>query len=315
MLSAASAPVVAATLPVVRSHGEQITGNFYPRMFRAHPELLNVFNRGNQATGEQKQALAGAVVAYAGHLLGESTMPWQPVLERIAHKHVSLGITPAQYTIVGRHLLDAVADVLGPAVTPEIAAAWDEVYWLFACELIAREARLYHDAGIGDPVDLWRTWRVVDRVTETADAFSLTLSPTDDGPVPAFVPGQYVSVAVDLGADRGQQIRQYSLSGPPQAGTWQITVKRLRPEGGRPAGTVSGHLHDRVAVGDTLRLSPPFGDIDAVAGTGPLLLVSAGIGVTPAMAALEHLVVHDPKRPVTLVHADRSPDTHPLRRH
>ena len=48
MLSESSAAVVAATLPVVRAHGEEITGRFYPRMFTAHPELLNLFNRGNR---------------------------------------------------------------------------------------------------------------------------------------------------------------------------------------------------------------------------------------------------------------------------
>jgi hypothetical protein len=53
------------------------------------------------------------VVAYAEHLVGVSSLPWGPVLDRIAHKHASLGITPAQYTIVGRHLMAAVGEVLG----------------------------------------------------------------------------------------------------------------------------------------------------------------------------------------------------------
>ena len=88
MLSESSAAVVKATLPVVQAHGEAITGCFYPRMFKAHPELLNIFNRGNQANGAQKAALAASVVAYAEHLLGVSDLPWTPILERIAHKHV-----------------------------------------------------------------------------------------------------------------------------------------------------------------------------------------------------------------------------------
>jgi len=56
--------------------------------------------------------------------------------------HVSLGIRPEQYTIVGHHLLAAVGEVLGNAVTPAVAEAWDEVYWLFATQLVAEEARL-----------------------------------------------------------------------------------------------------------------------------------------------------------------------------
>lgn len=167
MLSESSAAVVAATLPAVQAHGEAITGRFYRRMFDAHPELLDIFNRGNQATGQQKAALAAAVVAYAEHLTGGSSMPWGPILDRIAHKHASLGITATQYTIVGRHLLGAVGEVLGDAVTPEVATAWDEVYWLLACELIAREARLYTVAGVPEDGSVWRSWRVAERTAET----------------------------------------------------------------------------------------------------------------------------------------------------
>lgn len=315
MLTPSSAAVVTATLPAVRAHAEAITGAFYPRMFAAHPELLDLFNRGNQATGRQRQALAAAVVGYAEHLVNPSPASWAPIFERIAHKHASLGITPAQYPVVGRHLLAAVAEVLGDAVTTQVAQAWEEVYWLFACELVAREARLYQSAGVADPARVWRTWRVVERLRETEDVVSLLLAPADAGPAGAFTPGQYVSVAVDLGAGRGRQIRQYSLSGRPGASTWQITVKRVRGVAGAPDGVVSTFLHERAAVGDELRLSPPFGDVSSVYGDGPLLLVSAGIGVTPAMSALEHLAENRARRPVVLVHADRADSTHALRRH
>src|SRR5699024_6365665 len=119
-----------------------------------------------------------------------------PVMQRIAHKHVSLGITAEQYLIVGRYLLGAVAKVLGEAATPEIAAAWDEVYWLFATALIAEEARLYANAGT-DPRVPYRKYRVVERFEESDEIFSLLLSPVT-GEVPSHYTGQYVSIAVDL---------------------------------------------------------------------------------------------------------------------
>lgn len=314
MLSESSAVVVTATLPAVQAHGEAITGRFYQRMFAAHPELLDIFNRGNQANGAQKAALAAAVVAYAEHLTGGGgAVPWGPILDRIAHKHASLGITATQYPIVGRHLLAAVGEVLGDAVTPEVAAAWDEVYWLLACELIAREARLYTRAGVADDGPVWRDWRVTQVIRETPEVVSFRLVPADGGPVPGFTPGQYVSVAVDLGDGQGQQIRQYSLSGCPDAADWQITVKRVRGTDGAPDGMVSTFLHERVAAGDVLRLSPPFGEVSSVGDGGPLLLVSAGIGLTPAMAALEHLAVTAPEREVVLVHADRTAAAHARR--
>ncbi|HEX5907784.1 MAG TPA: globin domain-containing protein, partial [Propionibacteriaceae bacterium] len=129
-LSKEALSVVQATAPVVAAHADEITAHFYPRMFAAHPELLRVFNQGNQATGEQSKALAGSVVAYAVQLIDPEAPSFDHVMRRIAYKHVSLGIRPEQYTIVGEHLLASVGEVLGDAVTPEIAAAWSEVYWL-----------------------------------------------------------------------------------------------------------------------------------------------------------------------------------------
>ena len=163
LLSPEALSVVQATAPVVAAHADQITANFYPRMFNAHPELLRLFNQGNQATGEQSKALAGSVVAYAVQLIDPEAPSFDHVMHRIAYKHVSLGIRPEQCTIVGEHLLASVGEVLGVAVTPEIAAAWSEVYWLFALQLVAEEARLYQQANV-DPEQPTRQYRVVRRI-------------------------------------------------------------------------------------------------------------------------------------------------------
>ena len=69
LLSPRSEAVVRATAAVVAGHAEQITARFYPRMFDENPQLLRVFNQGNQATGEQSRALAASVVAYAVQLI------------------------------------------------------------------------------------------------------------------------------------------------------------------------------------------------------------------------------------------------------
>ncbi|WP_329792451.1 globin domain-containing protein [Lentzea sp. DG1S-22] len=306
MLSAASAAVVRATLPVVRDHAAEITAEFYPSMFAAHPELLNLFNQGNQASGKQQLALASAVVAYARHLLDGT--PFGPIAERTAHKHVSLGVRPDQYPIVGKHLIGAVATVLGDAVTPEVAAAWDEVYWLFAVTLIAAEARLFQAAGV-TPDTPWRPWRVAKCDEEAVDTVSFTLVPDDGGPVPVFEPGQYVSVAVDL-PDGHRQPRQYSLSQAPGRGALRITVRRVRGADGTPDGAVSSFLHDHERTDDTLLLGPPAGEVVLAAGDRPVVLVSAGIGITPMVSMLDHLATTQPSREVVAVHAELSADRH-----
>ncbi|WP_158230714.1 globin domain-containing protein [Frankia sp. CcI49] len=311
VLSIESAAVVRATAPVVAAHSVEITSAFYPRLFSAHPELLRLFNQGNQANGDQRRALAASVVAYATQLIDPQAPSFQPVLERIAHKHASLGVLPEQYTVVGRNLLAAVGDVLGDAVTPEIAAAWDEVYWLFACQLIAEEARVYQRAGV-DPRHIWRPWEVIRRTEETPDVISLLLLPADGQPAPPWQAGQYVSVAVDL-PDGRRQPRQYTISTAPGRAGMRLTVRRVRGADGNPDGAVSSFLHDSVDVGTTLDVSQPFGDVVLDDSFDPLLLVSAGIGITPMVAMLDHVTRTRPDRRVVVAHADHSPRSHPVR--
>ncbi|MCC8336239.1 FAD-binding oxidoreductase [Streptomyces sp. R1] len=308
MLSEQSVPVVRATLPAVGAAIGDIADVFYRKLFDAHPELLrDLFNRGNQANGEQQRALAGSIAAFAGMLLENPDQRADVMLSRISHKHASLGITPDQYKVVHENLMAAIVEVLGDAVTPEVARAWDEVYWLMANALIALEARLYARTGV-EAGDVWRSMEIVDRIEESADAVSLVLRPADDRAPASFRPGQYVSVQVEL-PDGARQIRQYSLSAAPGRPDLRITVKRVRGDG-RPDGEVSSWLHANARKGDVLTTSAPFGDLALAEHDGPLLLASAGIGVTPVLAMLDHLAATGSTRPVTVVHADRTPEDH-----
>lgn len=302
MLSEHSTPIIRQTLPAVGAAIDKIAGLFYDNLFAAHPELLrDLFNRGNQANGEQKTALAGSIAAFAGMLVDPPDAGrTDTMLTRIAHKHASLGIAPEQYDVVHEHLFAAIAEVLGDAVTPEVAAAWDEVYWLMADTLIVAEAGLRRAAGGS------REMTVTGRREETPDVVSLTFRPTDGTPAPPFRPGQYVSVQAEL-PDGARQIRQYSLSsaGP----DWRITVKRVH-DPVRPDGEVSTWLHRTAQVGDTLMLSAPYGDLTLPDGDGPLLLASAGIGTTPMLAMLGRLAADGSPRRVIVAHADRGPADH-----
>ncbi|MER7708620.1 globin domain-containing protein [Kitasatospora sp. NPDC097605] len=316
MLSAKSAEVVEATLPVVGGAIGDITPLFYDKMFAAHPELLrDLFNRGNQANGSQRQALAGSIAAFATALLATPDSRPDALLARIAHKHVSVGITDEQYKIVHEHLFAAIVEVLGEAVTPEVAAAWDEVYWLMANALIAIEDRLRAESAAAqslDPADLWRPYTVVARYQETDDVTTYLVRPADGKPLPAAKPGQYVSVRAEL-PDGARQIRQYSLSGAPE-GALQFSVKRATAEvPGGPEGEVSNHLQATLRAGDTLDIAPPFGDVALADGDGPVLLASAGIGNTPMTAMLAHLAATGSTRRIVTVHGDRDQLSHAFR--
>ena len=300
MISAASRPYIDASVPVLRKHGLAITTTFYRNLFAAHPELSNLFNMGNQASGAQQQSLASAVFAYAANIGDPAALG--PVINRIVHKHVSIGIRAKHYPIVGQYLLGAIADTLGDAATPPLLAAWEEAYTALATLFIDAEKTMYANAGI-EPGQT-RAMRVTEIVRQSVDIESIRLVPVDGAPLPAFEAGQYVSVTIDF-VDGHTQLRQYSLSDAP-GDSMRISVKREAAGVKTPAGEVSNWIHDHVVVGSLLQVSPPFGEFTIDTGSdAPLVLLSAGVGITPMIAALNIIARHRPQRSVIFGHAAR----------
>lgn len=310
MLSQNSRLLIEASVPVLREHGGAITSCFYGKMFAAHPELKNLFNMGNQQSGVQQQSLASALYAYAANIDNQQALA--PVISRIVHKHVSIGIRAEHYPIVGKYLLEGIAETLGEAATPELLAAWGEAYGLLAGALIAEEQSLYHAKNI-EPGQS-RAVKVLRKQQESADVTSFYLVSADDAPLPPFHPGQYISVAMNVPALSLRQLRQYSLSDSPSKDYWRISVKREMENAAQPAGIVSGLMHDQVQEGDTLWVGPPCGDfVMEDQSQAPLILISAGVGVTPMMSMLHTSLGSAPKRRVSFLHAARNGRHHPLR--
>jgi nitric oxide dioxygenase len=310
VLSDRSRPVIEATLPVVADNIQEIARRFYAHLFEQYPQLTDgVFNRGNQSEGTQQVALAGSVAVFASALVKTPEQLPETLLSRIAHKHASLGITPAQYDVVHDNLFWAIVDVLGDAVTPEVAAAWDEVYWLMAYALIHTERGLYSARGVR-PETVWRDWRVVEKVPETDEVVTFRLQRIDDRLVKTSLPGQYVTVQVPM-PDGVRQPRQYSLTKADDGEHRQFAVKRVRG-GGKPDGEVSNLLCDKVDVGDVLTLSLPFGDV-VLDDSRPAVFLSAGIGISPMAGMLSHLAAAGSHLPVTLLHADTDEESFALR--
>ncbi|CAK7273268.1 hypothetical protein SEPCBS119000_005566 [Sporothrix epigloea] len=164
--------LVQETLPALREHGEEIASMFYATMLEEHPELKNHFNTVNQANGRQPRALTSIIITFAANISHTSELI--PKLERICHKHCSLGIQPDQYAIVGEYLIKAFKAVLGPAMTPEVQSAWMDAYCVLARMMIGREAHLYRS------FEDWQTWRrlkVDKKVAESEDVYSFYLVP------------------------------------------------------------------------------------------------------------------------------------------
>ena len=309
MISAASRPYIDASVPVLRQHGQAITTTFYANMFAAHPELTRLFNMGNQASGVQQQALASALFAYAANI--DNMAALGPVASRIVHKHVSVGLRADHYPIVGFHLLGAIREVLGAGATDPLMAAWEEAYGSLARVLIDAEARMYADAGI-EPGHL-RSMRVTEVRRESANVVGIRMVAADGGALPPFSAGQYVSVETVF-EDGRRQLRQYSLSDAPGKDSLRISVKREDERGATPGGAVSNWLHQQVKVGALLQVSIPTGDfLPDTESNAPVVLLSAGVGITPMIAALNRIARVNPDRRVIFAHAARSSELHPHR--
>ncbi|WP_413375574.1 NO-inducible flavohemoprotein [Alkalihalobacillus sp. 1P02AB] len=311
MLNSKTIAIIKSTVPVLEIHGEKITTRFYKLMFQNHPELLNIFNHINQKKGRQQAALANVVYAAALHI--DQLENIIPVVKQIAHKHRSLGVKAEHYPIVGEHLLLAIKDVLGEAATDEILQAWGEAYGVIADAFISIEKEMYEEAE--QQQGGWKDFRhfiVSKKVKESSLITSFYLKSEDGQPIPSFLPGQYVSVRVQIAGEDYTHIRQYSLSDAAGKDYYRISVKREN-EKDKPNGIVSNYLHEKIQEGDTLELSAPAGDFVLDTTTErPVVLISGGVGLTPMMSMLLTAVQQHPKREVTFIHATMNSETHAL---
>ncbi|KAM6514393.1 Nitric oxide oxidoreductase [Fusarium falciforme] len=305
--------IVKSTIPALEEHGVEIMTLFYRQLLDKHPELRHIFNTAHQDTGEQPAALAHAVWAYAVNIENPEAM--KTAISRIGHKHASLGVTADQYPIVGEGLLSAIKQVRGDGVNSQDMDAWDAAYWQLAEYFITFEEGLYREA-MATPGG-WKGWRkffISDKVQESEEIISFHLTPADQGTLPSYKPGQFVSIRCFVPELGTFQPRQYSLSDVPNGKYFQISVKKEFASDTKPAGRVSNVLHESLPEGSEVDISMPFGDfvLDINAMT-PVVLISGGVGLTPMMAMLKKITEEGKSRRVVFIHAARNARVHAMK--
>ncbi|WP_198334362.1 MULTISPECIES: globin domain-containing protein [Psychrobacter] len=309
MASPQTLEIVKATVPVLEEHGTAITTVFYKNMFEAHPELLDIFNETNQKLGRQQTALAMTVLAAAKHLDKLATL--LPQVTQISHKHRALQILPEHYPIVGKHLIGAIKEVLGSAATDDIINAWTEAYDEIASVFIQIEHGMYEEA-------MWQgfaPFTITEKRAAATDIAAFTVEPVNDRSKKAqdidlsklnLTAGQYITVKTDPKDSDHIALRHYSLYSASSEKGIQFAVRRDNRN--EHHGLVSNYLHDHLEIGDTVLLSAPAGDFAlnqnlVQQNEIPLVLMSAGVGVTPVLSMLEAQVSANPKRPIIWVYA------------
>ncbi|MBM7645841.1 nitric oxide dioxygenase [Scopulibacillus daqui] len=301
--------IIKATVPVLEEKGNEITKAFYKHLFSEHPELNHVFNQTHQKEGKQPRALAKLVYQAAAHI--DRLEELLPAVKVVAHKHRSIGIKPEQYPIVGEHLLWAIKHVLGDQATDEIMKAWETAYGVIADAFIQLENELREDVKENNGWNDYMPFIIDKKVKESDVITSFYLKPANGQALPEYLPGQYISLKLNIPGEAYTHIRQYSLSDAPGKNYFRISVKREDEKAMYPEGVVSHYLHESMKEGDRMFVSAPAGDFTLdMSSYQPLVFISGGVGQTPLMSMLKTVIEKQPERPITWIHAAKNGNCH-----
>ncbi|MBH9615094.1 nitric oxide dioxygenase [Staphylococcus aureus subsp. aureus] len=277
MLTEQEKDIIKQTVPLLKEKGTEITSTFYPKMFKAHPELLNMFNQTNQKRGMQSSALAQAVMAAAVNIDNLSII--KPVIMPVAYKHCALQVYAEHYPIVGENLLKAIQDVTGLEEYDPVIQAWAKAYGVIADVFIQIEKEIYDQM-------MWigfKPFKITNIKQESEDIKSFTVE-TEEYDFSEFTPGQYITVDVSSDKLPYRAKRHYSIvSGDKN----HLTFGVKRDVTTEHEGEVSTILHDEIKEGDMINLAAPVGGFVLENTTEPQLFLGSGIGVTPLVAMYE----------------------------
>ena len=184
---------------------------------------------------------------------------------------------------------------------PALSGGWKSSFR----EMLGQSGKAVGNAGLADesPPPAWPGFRqlAVTAISRESDTvISLHLADPKGGSVPAALPGQFLTLRVHPDPAGRPLLRSYSLSGPPGAVDYRISVKR------EEHGAASQFLDTRVRAGDQLEVAAPRGTFTLRPGRAPVLLVSAGVGATPVLAMLHALAAAKSSRDIWWLHSARS---------
>lgn len=166
----------------------------------------------------------------------------------------------------------------------------------------------------------WKDWRkfVIDRKFKESDSIiSFYLRPLDEGTIPNFIPGQFLTIQLDIPEQSKPVIRTYSLSDYIQSGSYyRLSIKRepATPDTIAPAGIASNFMHDHVHEGSVISVKPPAGKfVLDVNSSQSAVLISNGVGITPMISMVKAASLLNPQRHIWFLHGARDASLHAFR--
>ena len=194
---------------------------------------------------------------------------------------------------------------------PALSPGWKSSFEALLRQMMQPGSRT-GNAGLTSPEQMitaapgFRPLKVARMDRESSSVVSLVLEPVDGRPLTVPLPGQFVVLRLHPQADAPPVLRSYSLSDLPDAGRYRITIKE------EPHGIASTYLSRRLRAGDVLDVSAPRGAFILQPGERPVVLLSAGVGMTPVMAMLHSLAADASPRPIWWIYGARNRQDHPF---
>ena len=226
--------------------------------------------------------------------------------------------------MIGFGLLAAVAAQTGLAVVSSVRRlAQQRRQFALESERLAYEVRLAKSRWDQTEQEKsswngWRKFRVAEKLNECEDVFSFVLKPHDGKAIPAFKPGQYLTFGLDIPGRDKQVVRCYSLSSAPSdRDFYRVTIKKEKAppdKPGVPPGVGSSFFVDGVKDGDLLNVKAPGGHfyLETEKQT-PLVLISAGVGITPVLSMAREIAAIGSERETWFFFVCRSRADHMLK--
>lgn len=160
--------------------------------------------------------------------------------------------------------------------------------------------------------NLYRDYEVFKVEPESDTISSFYLRRLDGKSLPTYEPGQFLPIRLTIPGQSEPTIRVYTLSDAPNGAYYRLSIKR--------EGLASSFFHDQVGVGSQIEALSPRGKFKLNASSDrPVVLVSAGIGITPMMAIANFLIEEGIRtrtyRSTYFIHGARNGKVHAFGQH
>ena len=186
--------------------------------------------------------------------------------------------------------------------------------------LVSGSKATKEDATQAPHPNIWKDWRnfvVIRKVKESEEITSFYLKPEDNGEIPNFIPGQFLTIKLNIPGQDKPVIRTYSLSDyTDTCEYYRLSIKREPTPTGLdvPPGIASNFMHDQIREGSVIPAKPPNGKFVLDVGKSlPAVLISNGVGITPMLSMAKAAIRLNPNRQIWFLHGSRDGRFHAFR--